>query len=564
MRRPVRSRLSVSARLLGLCVSVGLLAPAGASAVSNSACEARANDTSSKLVECIKKDDLWGQMQDLWNIAVANPGPDGKPSRNSGEPGYKASADYVADLMRKAGYDVSLQPYTFDYFAYQGVPLLKENTPTSREYTLVSEWNPGRSSGSTTADVQPVAGIVIPSPGGTHAGCDQADFNGFVAGRIALIQRGTCTFQQKVDNAQAAGASGVVIFNEGNTDARSGAFSGSLSSVASIPVAFVPTADGEHLYNAYNDAVANNTALPNMTESVQGIEDPNRTDWNVIADSKGGDPNHVLVVDAHLDAVFGAGMLDNASGSVTILRIAQLMRRNNPRNHLRFLWFGGEELGELGSSYYVNSLSPSELAKIRYDLDADVTATPNYSLGILDPAAVDLFGRQVTKTFPQNVYGPSLVARDQMTDYYSSQGRNHIYFSPVGTDAEQFNLAGIPASGVLTGQDCCKTQEEVDLFGGQTGNYEGNLGTTDGGCVDNPFRWCDNLDNNDPNVLTLVTKAFAYSVAKMANDTATMWAGENPPHGHGHAGHGRGPQASAARVHVRRHRRTPARGRSIL
>jgi len=31
----------------------------------------------------------------------------------------------------------------------------------------------------------------------------------------------------------------------------------------------------------------------------------------------------------------------------------------------------------------------------------------------------------------------------------------------VGTDAEQFNLAGIPASGVLTGQDCCKTQQEV-------------------------------------------------------------------------------------------------------
>ena len=66
---------------------------------------------------------------------------------------------------------------------------------------------------------------------------------------------------------------------------------------------------------------------------------------------------------------------------------------------------------------------------------------------------------------------------------------------------------------MLTGKDCCKTQEEVDLFGGTTGNYEGNLGTTDGGCVDNPFRWCDNLDNNDPNVLALVSKDFAYSVA---------------------------------------------------
>lgn len=51
---------------------------------------------------------------------------------------------------------------------------------------------------------------------------------------------------------------------------------------------------------------------------------------------------------------------------------------------------------------------------------------------------------------------------------------------------------------MLTGQDCCKTQQEVDLFGGFTGNYEGNVPSTDGGCVDLPFRWCDNRGNNNP------------------------------------------------------------------
>jgi len=468
-------------------------------------------------------------MQAFWQIAQENPGPDGHPSRNSGEPGYKASADYVANLMRQAGYDVTEQPYTFDYFAFQGTPSLSENAPNSRAFTLVDEWSPGQSQGATTADVQPSGGILIPSTGGSTAGCDPADFNGFVAGRVALIQRGTCTFSEKIANAQAAGASGVLIFNEGNTDERSGPFAGSLSSVPSIPVGFIPFADGQELFNAYNDAVANQTALPNVSLNIQGIEDPNRTDWNVIADSKGGDPDHVLVIDAHLDAIYGAGMLDNASGSATILRIAQLMKHNRPINKLRFIWFGGEELGELGSTHYVSTLPPDDLAKIKYDLDADVTASPNYSLGILDPAAVDLFGRTVSETFPANVYEPSLVARDQMTNYYTAHRQNHIYFSPVGTDAEQFNLAGIPASGVLTGQDCCKTQSEVDLFGGTTGNYEGNIGTDDGGCVDNPFRWCDNLDNNDPHVLTLVSRDFASSVAKMANNTSVIWAGETPP-----------------------------------
>ena len=124
-----------------------------------------------------------------------------------------------------------------------------------------------------------------------------------------------------------------------------------------------------------------------MNLSIQAIVDPNRDDYNVIAESKGGDPNHVVVVDAHLDAIYGAGMLDNASGSATILDIAQQMKNVTPRNKLRFIWFGGEELGLLGSSYYVNNLTKTELSHIGYDLDADVTATPNYSIGVLDPAA---------------------------------------------------------------------------------------------------------------------------------------------------------------------------------
>jgi hypothetical protein len=130
-----------------------------------------------------------------------------------------------------------------------------------------------------------------------------------------------------------------------------------------------------------------------------------------------------------------------------------------PRNKLRFIWFGGEELGLPGSSFYVNDLSKTELSHIGYDLDADVTATPNYLLGVLDPAAPDLFSRTVTSTFPNRVYKASTVARDQGVDFLDSIGKNHEFLSPVGTDAFNFNAVGIPASGVLTGQDCCKSQE---------------------------------------------------------------------------------------------------------
>ncbi len=259
-----------------------------------------------------------------------------------------------------------------------------------------------------------------------------------------------------------------------------------------------------------------------MNISIQAIVDPNRDDWNVIAESKGGVKNHVLVVDAHLDAIYGAGMLDNASGSATILDIAQKMKNVQPLNKLRFIWFGGEELGLLGSVYYVNNLSSTELSHIGYDLDADVTATPNYTIGVLDPAGPDLFSGAVTNTFPNRVYKASTVARDQAIAYFDSIGLNHELFSPQGTDAFSFNEVGIPASGLLTGQDCCKNQHEVDLFGGYLGNFEGNIPSFDGGCVDNPFLWCDNLSNNDPNVLTFMSKAFATMVVQMAFDTKVM------------------------------------------
>jgi hypothetical protein len=506
-----------------LCCAIAvLLVPTGAGAVTSSQCDNRVNDTPATLVPCIQQTDLWNHMKAFQKIADQNPSPaDFHPSRNSGEPGYKASVDYVAKVMRAAGYNVTIQPYKFTYYAYTSPPTFSEVSPTAHDYALTSEWNPGQSTGSTgNAQVQPAGGIVIPATAtpSSSSGCTMTDFSGFVAGRIALIQRGTCNFGVKVQNAQAAGASGVIVFNEGNPD-RTAAFSGSLQDandqpiIPTIPVAFTSFDIGKHFYDTYQ------SGTPGVaSESIEALVNPDADDWNVIAESKGGNPNNVLVIDAHLDAIYGAGMLDNASGSVTILDIAQKMKNVTPTNKLRFVWFGGEELGLLGSQYYVNNLSSSELNRIGYDLDADVTSTPNYSIGILDPAGPELFGRQTTETFPNRVYKPSQVSRDQFVEYFDSIGKNHTFFSPVGTDAYTFNKAGIPAGGLLTGQDCCKTQGEVDLFGGYTGNYEGNVPGTDGGCVDNPFLWCDNLSNNDPQVLTFMSKAFGHEVAQLAAD----------------------------------------------
>jgi hypothetical protein len=536
MPQRVRSRRPCSwVAVLCVAAGLGLFAAPTASAITSSECDARANDTPSKLVPCIQTADLWKHMETFQAIADANPSPaDGMPSRNSGEPGYKASADYVAAVMQDAGYDVTIQKYKFTYYAYTGLPVLREVSPTAHDYALNDEWNPGQSTGTTTAALQPAGGIIIPptlTPS-SSSGCTMADFSGFVPGRIALIQRGSCFFGVKVLNAQAAGASGVIIFNEGNPG-RTDVLAGSLVDAAgnpiipTIPVAFTSFDIGANLLGQYQLAAQTGLPLPVMKISIQAIVDPNADDYNVIAESKGGDKNHVVVVDAHLDAIYGAGMLDNASGSAAILDIGQKMKNVNPVNKLRFIWFGGEELGLLGSAAYIDSLSSTELSHIGYDLDADVFGTPNYIIGVLDPAAPDFFGGTVSTTFPNRVYKASTIARDQAVNYFNSVGLNHEFLAPTGTDAFNFNLVGIPASGLLTGQDCCKSQHEVDLFGGFLGNYEGNVPSFDGGCVDNPFRWCDNIDNVDKDNMTVVSKAFATQVIGMAMDNKVMSASGN-------------------------------------
>ena len=111
------------------------------------ACAHRQNNTPKKLVACVTRRDLWAHMVKFQQIADANPGADGHPSRNSGEPGYKASADYVAKVMRQAGYKVHLQEYKFHYTSFVGDPSMKEESPSP---------SPSRSGRTLSPELSPV------------------------------------------------------------------------------------------------------------------------------------------------------------------------------------------------------------------------------------------------------------------------------------------------------------------------------------------------------------------------------------------------------------------------
>ena len=481
-----------------------LLASHAVAAPSLAECSARNNDSRAKLIECIQGNVLWNHLAHFQTIADEHPSPNGHGNRNTGTSGYHASVAFVAGLMRKAGYKVKIQPYDWRKFELEGAQTFSAE---GRDLELAKDWFVARlsASGDVTGEVQ--------APGVDPSGCSPDAFRTFERGRIALVERGRCDADTAVANAQAAGAAAVILYNsQGATDAASsrghrdgGAYKAQLSVPAAIPVAgFVSYGLGK--------ALARESGPVHL--AVHG-RSSSSVDYNLIADSPYGDRRHVVVVDAHLDSIYGAGMLDNASGSTTILDIALAMAHTQTTNQLRYIWFGGEELGLLGSRHYTRTLTPAELRRIVFDIDVDVTATPNFDILVADPANAFNVGQ-----FPPDVVPDSRVGNDAFADAFGSAriiSRN-ASFGNDGTDSNSFALAGVPDSGVLTNQDCCKQDWEVDLWGGFKGNYEGIVPGHNGGCVDWSHRWCDNLSNNDRFVLEFVSKATATVVLELAND----------------------------------------------
>ncbi len=495
--------------ILVFCIfSSFLLAQTGSSNVSSQTCRSRKNDTVEKLLECIQEQSLWSHLVDFQNIADENPGPDGHGNRDTGTSGYYASVNYVAGIMRQAGYAVSIQEYPYKIPQVSGTPRFSS---ASKNYDLGREWFVARLSagGEVTAPVQSIAG--------SNSGCTPEEFSSFVRGNIALLALGTCSFDTQVANATQAGASAVILHNDGTSvrllqRPRPGdgvAFPARLKHPTSIPVLGVVSSSVASDLQSNSKSGRLRTALISVqTHTKFG------TDYNLIADSPFGDPNQVVIVDAHLDSIYGAGILDNASGSSTAIEIALNLANTPTRNHLRFLWFGGEELGLYGSAFYTKHLSAEELSKIDFDIDIDVTATPNFDYLVADPA----YAPNV-KRFPKNVVPESKVGNQFLEDFFAQNGvpARSAWFGNDGTDSNSFSLVGVPNTGILTQQDCCKAAWEVAIWGGVRGNYEGKIPSFDGGCVDYPNRWCDNLANNDPTVLELASKAAAYAVFHLAN-----------------------------------------------
>jgi aminopeptidase Y len=425
--------------------------------------------------------DLRGHLAALQRIASRNGG-----NRFAGTAGYDASARYVAERMRAAGYRVRFQEFRFPFVADRSPPVLRpggaQRFVPNRDYgTLLYS-----GSGAVQAPVVAVD-LLLPSPSAnaSTSGCEGPDFASFPRGAVALLQRGGCFFREKVENAAAAGAVAVVVMNEGNPGRR-GLFQATLGSPqVSIPALAASVQVGDALRNGRSSGPTG----VSVALRADVIAETRRT-RNVIAESRTGNPGKLVVAGAHLDSVDrGPGVNDNGSGSALVLAVAESLARSHPANRLRFVWWAGEELGLLGSRRYVSQLSPAELRRHALYLNFDMVGSKNFVPFVYQGSGAPPGSAQIERVF---------------TRYFDAHGQRFALTDIGGaSDHAPFARAGVPVGGLFSGADGDKSAAQKAAFGGQAGQpYDA--------CY---HRSCDTLANVDVAFATKLARAAAFAVA---------------------------------------------------
>lgn len=263
------------------------------------------------------------------------------------------TAQFIAKKFESYGYeDVEIQPFEYrNRVAYVNM--------IEPEEKKIDVRIGGNRNNAVLTSPEGVTGQVIYCGMG---GID--DFPAEVNGNIALVKRGQEAFADMVNRAEDAGAVGVIIQNN-----EWRIFSVNVPS-ATIPYVTLNEETGELLRGE-------NIVVNLKTEEYD-------TSWNVIATrrpkNKNRDSGNIVTFSAHYDTVPTApGASDNGTGVVGLLELARIYSNMPVDTELRFIACGAEEVGLVGSSYYVSQMSEEEIGRTvaNYNMDMIGTAGPD-------------------------------------------------------------------------------------------------------------------------------------------------------------------------------------------
>lgn len=338
-----------------------------------------------------------------------------KTPRIAGTDAEDQAVQYVKNQFESYGFDVEVQP--FQYYGYTS-PHTTELKVEGYSGTL----NPSAFTYTVSGNVK---GELV------YAGLGKVDElrNVDLTGKIALIKRGDISFADKVLNAAERGAVGVIIFNN-----VAGTINGTLGGANDnyVPAVSLTKAEGD----ALADKLAYGEKL-NATLKIEGARTGESTSHNVIATkkptNKNKDTNNIIVVSSHHDSVPGApGANDNASGTAMTLELARVFKNVPTDTEIRFITFGAEELGLIGSTYYVNNLSDDEIDRTVANFNLDMVGSRD--AGDLVMLTLDGNANLVTE-----LAQASSTRLNGIATPFGQGGRSdHVPFAEVGIPAALF------------------------------------------------------------------------------------------------------------------------------
>ncbi len=403
-----------------------------------------APDLGRSLARNVTADGMFTHLHALQAIADANKG-----TRAEGTPGYDASVEYVAKALRDTGFDVSTPTFERLHTAAAGKPAL---TVAGRSYpvdqaSLLVRTPPGGLTGELVRPLQP-------------GGCTAGDYPSVVPkGAIAVVDDTRCSVADKQNSAVAKGAAALIVITDPDgRGAPANLFNPGYYNQLRVPVAIV---------GAYGAA-----ALAQATTPVRLVLDTETVaikSRNILAQTKTGAPNEVVMVGAHLDSPRDSpGINDGGSGVAAVLETALQLGPVPPvTNAVRFAFWGAEEEGLNGSTDYVLGLGIDQLNDIALYLNFDMLGSANAGFFTDDG---DQSGPPGPGVASSDVPEGSGGIERTLAGYLNLAGKRPADM-PLNTRSgyHPFLVAGVPIGGMTTGASQTKTTVQARLWGGQPG-----------------------------------------------------------------------------------------------
>lgn len=439
---------------------------------------APATDLPHDLAGKITADGMYTHLRKLQEIAAANKG-----SRAEGTPGYDATVDYVAQVLKDKGFDVAAPEFDRLERTEGGNPTV---TVAGRAYHVDQ------------------ASLLVPTaPGGLNAitlrpqkpaGCAAADYGTVqVRNAIVVVDDTGCSVGAKQNAAIAKGAVGLlVVSTPGPNGSPAGLFTTGYYQQLTVPVGVI---------DRDADAALRRTNAPvRLILDTKPVMVKSR---NVVAQTKTGDTKNVVLVGAHLDSLpRSPGVNDNGSGVAALLEAASaLTSQPKVTNAVRFAFWSSETEAP---TKYVHSLARDQLDDVAMYLSVNMIGSTNAGYFTYD-------GDQSAQPNP-DIPTPSVPAGSAGVERTLAGYLNLAGVRPADiplsktADYGAFLAAGIPIGGLTSGSSQRKTEVQARLWGGRAGiPFDPNYGTAR-----------DNVDSIDRKVLGLMGQAAAFAVGTYA------------------------------------------------